>query len=248
MCARLFIKQLLFPGLDVGLRKRMRLARNLRRGNVATLDAGCGNGAFSFAAANLGNRVLGIDSDAEKLARCAEFRHYCGIDPDRCEFEPRSIFELPAIGRKFDQIVCFETLEHIVDDVGAIRALAGALASGGSLHLCTPYRLRKPYYGEIIHDLEDGNHVRLGYTLEDFTALVGGEGLVIARHETLVGYFSMLAINSLNRADHTILKNVRGAALDAAHAVLLLFLYPLTFLDALVPSKFLNLYVEARRP
>lgn len=44
----------MFPGIDVATRKRMRLTRYFKSGSIATLDAGCGNGAFSFAAAKKG--------------------------------------------------------------------------------------------------------------------------------------------------------------------------------------------------
>ncbi len=72
----LFIKKNLFPGLDIGIRKRMKFTKNFKTGDILTLDAGCGNGAFSFAAHKKGNRVIGIDFDSKKLGRCEEFRDY----------------------------------------------------------------------------------------------------------------------------------------------------------------------------
>ena len=46
---RLLIKDLLFPGFDILLRKRIKVAKKyLMPGVIKTLDAGCGNGAFSL--------------------------------------------------------------------------------------------------------------------------------------------------------------------------------------------------------
>ena len=62
-------KRLLFPGLDMATRKRMMLCRYFLSGDISTLDAGCGNGAFSFHAYRSGNRVLGINFDADGFQR-----------------------------------------------------------------------------------------------------------------------------------------------------------------------------------
>lgn len=248
MRSRLFIKRLLFPGLDVGIRKRMRLARHFRSGDIATLDAGCGNGAFSFAAAKIGNRVLGIDSDAEKLRRCAEFRDYLGIPRKRCDFRTMSIFDLPSLGRTFDQIVCFETLEHIMDDAGAVRTLASVLTPGGTLHISTPTRERELYVGEVVSDTEDGGHVRLGYEAEELVALARHAGLEVVTQRTLVGRFSRFVMDTANRLDRALIAWLPDIAREAARLLALTLLYPLTFLDLLLPSRGLIAYVAATRP
>jgi SAM-dependent methyltransferase len=247
MNLRLLVKQLAFPGFDVGTRKRMRFVRHFTKGDIETLDAGCGNGAFSFAAVRCGNRVVGIDSDAEKLARCIEFRDHCGIPSDQCSFSVTAISAIPTLKKQYDQIICFETLEHIMDDTAALRALADALKPGGLLHISTPQKERAPYYGEVISTIEDGNHVRLGYTLADFERLFAPLGLRILHHETVVGYFGQRIINILNRADHAFLNRVSPLLRDIAHGSILFSLYPLTFLDPLIGGNDLILFVSARK-
>lgn len=247
MSLRLLAKQLAFPGFDIGTRKRMRFVRYFTHGDIETLDAGCGNGAFSFAAVRCGNRVVGIDSDAGKLARCIEFRDYCGIAPERCSFSVTAIGALPTLTKRYDQVICFETLEHIMDDRAALRTLADVLKPGGFLHISTPQKERAPYYGEIISTIEDGNHVRLGYTLADFEGLFAPLGLRIVRHETAVGYFGQRLINLLNRADHSFLNAVPSLLRDVAHGVILMLLYPLTFLDPLIGGNDLILFVSAQK-
>jgi SAM-dependent methyltransferase len=246
MDVRLLAKRLVFPGFDIATRKRMRLARHFRTGDIETLDAGCGNGAFSFAAVRRGNRVTGIDSDKEKLARCIAFRDYLGIPSDRCAFLPLPICATASIGKSFDQIICFETLEHIVDDAAAVRTLAGALKPGGLLHISTPQRERKPYYGEVISSVEDGNHVRLGYTLADFERLLTPVGCTVIRHETLVGFWGQRLINLLNWVDHRLLAAAPPTLRDAVNGFILILLYPLTFIDPLIPGADLIVCITAQ--
>jgi SAM-dependent methyltransferase len=48
---------------------------------------------------------------------------------------------LPFAERRFDIIVCFRVLEHIPDDLEALRLLGGALRPGGELYLSVPLYL-----------------------------------------------------------------------------------------------------------
>src|SRR5438309_1458670 len=83
---RLALKWVLFPGLNVGTRKRLKLSKFFRSGPLLTLDAGCGNGAFVYQACAIGNRVLGINIDREQVRRCNEFREFLKIDEEGCRF------------------------------------------------------------------------------------------------------------------------------------------------------------------
>ena len=169
-------KRLLFPGLDIATRKRMALARYFRPGPIATLDAGCGNGAFSYYACRLGNAVVGVDFDPDKLAGCEEFRDSLRLDPAHCRFVKHNLYDLVALHERFDQIICFETLEHLADDRAVIRQFYQVANPGAWLHVCTPRANRNPYYGERISEVEDGGHVRLGYTHEQLEAMLRDEG------------------------------------------------------------------------
>ena len=242
----LFIKRLLFPGLDVGIRKRMKFAKYFTRGDSTTLDVGCGNGAFSFAAQTCGNRVLGIDSDPIKLKRCEEFRDYLGIDQERCMFRVHNAYYLEDIPEIFDQVICFETLEHVKRDATVIEALSQKLRVGGILHLCTPFRDRRPYYGEVVSDREDGNHVRLGYTFDEFDSLLSRVGLTVIQRDTAVGFFSQGLLNLMNWVDRVLCSSLSDRMKDVVH-LMLFILYPLTYLDALIPSRQLNIYVAAQK-
>lgn len=199
--AFLVAKRLLFPGTDVAVRQRLRFVRHFRDGDIATLDVGCGNGAFSLAAYRLGNRVLGVDRDPENIARCREYAAFVGVDPSRCRFEVANVYELDALDETFEQAIAFEILEHLQRDDEAVRGLAGRLGPGGVLHVSSPYADRRPYAGEVLSDREDGGHVRLGYTRESFDVLLRGAGLDPVLHDQAVGPASRALLELVNRAE-----------------------------------------------
>ncbi len=121
-------KLLLFPGLDLHTRCRYRfLPRFFRDGPVDTLDAGCGNGAMSYAAYGRGNRVLGVTMEAGQVSKAREFFSFRGTDPARLEFEVCNLYDLPRLNRQFDQIICLETLEHIVKDEVVVKTFYSLL-------------------------------------------------------------------------------------------------------------------------
>jgi SAM-dependent methyltransferase len=245
----LFIKKILFPGLDISTRKRMKFAKYFKAGDILTLDAGCGNGAFSFEAAKLGNRVVGIDFDPKKLKRCEEFRDYLKIDSLRCQFKIFNIYDLPDLKEffgEFDQIICFETLEHLKNDQKIISLFNQVLKPGGALHLGVPNADRKPYYGEIISQEENGGHLRLGYFLNDLEKIFKREGFALIRKDSAVGFFGKILVN-INQwiSLSPLTKNIPDRIKDILNIAVLITIYPITFLDVVIPSKPLNIYVMA---
>ena len=67
----------------------------------------------------------------------------------------------------FDQIICFETIEHIMDDRKLIFDLSKLLNPGGRILLTTPYKYYNHLFGDKLSEYEDGGHVRWGYTHEE---------------------------------------------------------------------------------
>jgi SAM-dependent methyltransferase len=219
----LYAKRLLYPGTDVATRQRRVFTRHFRTGDIATLDVGCGNGAFSFAAYEKGNRVLGVDLDGQNIARCREYAEFLGVDAKRCRFEVANVYELDRLGEGFDQAIAFEVLEHLARDDEAVRGIASLLSPGGALHVSSPYLNRRPYHGEVLTDVEDGSHLRLGYTFDGFDQLLRGAGLDPVAHATAVGPASRAVLELVNRAG--------GRGGRAAAAATLVATYPATVLD-----------------
>jgi 2-polyprenyl-3-methyl-5-hydroxy-6-metoxy-1,4-benzoquinol methylase len=93
------------------------------------LDAGCGMGRWSYAAAMSGARhVVGFDlHDGVQAAK--RLTH----DVGQASFLKASIFALPFREESFDSIISIGVLHHTGDTYGAIRALLPVLRPGGWL-------------------------------------------------------------------------------------------------------------------
>jgi SAM-dependent methyltransferase len=95
----------------------------------AILDAGCGSGRTMRDLAQMGT-VWGIDNDPTAV-RCA-----------RAIVGPRarlgSVECLPWRRPAFDLVTCLDVIEHLDDDVGALRELLRVTVPGGALLVTVP--------------------------------------------------------------------------------------------------------------
>jgi SAM-dependent methyltransferase len=234
---RLWGKWFLFPGLDLHTRCRYRfLTRFFREGPIDTLDAGCGNGALSYAAYRRGNRVLGVTMDAGQVQKARKYFCFLGTDPDRLKFEVCNLYDLPRLGLKFDQIICSETLEHITRDRLVVQHFHDLLHEEGVLHLCCPFSEHPGNKGQVCTDETVGWHVRDGYTLESYRELLEPLGFRIVKS---VGLGSPLLVRLINLVQG--LWNRKGFA---AALPLFLLTWPLQFLDYMNPPVPWSLYVQ----
>ena len=146
------------------LRERLPETRNGEK----VIDIGCGTGAFTIAAARRGYESLGISYDREDLAKAADRAALCKAQNAR--FEEVDIRGLHARGDlvgEFDVAICCEVIEHILDDRKLLRDVASCLKPGGRLLLTTPQYAYKAMREEELgpfSPVEDGGHVRRGYT------------------------------------------------------------------------------------
>jgi len=238
---RTAVKRALFPGLDLHTRCRYRyLPRWFRSGPIDTLDAGCGNGALAYAAYQRGNRVLAISIRRDEVERNQAYFGNLLPGCDRLQFRQMNIYDLPTLGRSFDQIVCTETLEHITRDAEVVSTFARLLRPGGVLHLCCPFSLHPENNLGRTDGPEDGGHVRDGYTLESYQRLLDRAGLRIVA----CGGLGTPLLVKLDRQ----LSLFRGQHGDAAALPLFLAYLPLSMLDRPNPRLPLSLYVQAVRP
>jgi SAM-dependent methyltransferase len=97
--------------------------------DCSILDAGCGSGRTMRELAQLGT-VWGIDNDPTAV-RCA-----------RASAGPRvrlaSVQRLPWCRPTFDLVTCLDVIEHLDDDVGALRELLRVTVPGGALLVTVP--------------------------------------------------------------------------------------------------------------
>ena len=177
------------------------LKRHLKKGNLRTLDAGSGGGGFTVYASKIGNTAVGISFEEEANKRATRRAKIWGAT--NVKFITQDLRGLDLVSDrigKFDQIICFETIEHILNDKKLIRDLSNILKPNGILLLTTPFKYYKKLYGETdeLSKVEDGGHVRRGYTHTEMRDLFEKYGLQVVTEEYVSGLVSQ-KITSLMR-------------------------------------------------
>lgn len=144
------------------------------RNDLRLLEIGCGTGGMLPILAAHG-RVTGIDP-SEDAIRYSRQRHGRQAELLRVDFPA----ELPP-GGGFDVIALFDVLEHLDDDVLALRRAASLLAAGGLVLATVPAHrfLWSP------HDVI--NHHRRRYARRELRDRLREAGLRVER----VSYFNM---------------------------------------------------------
>ncbi|HSY21369.1 MAG TPA: class I SAM-dependent methyltransferase [Polyangiaceae bacterium] len=170
------------------------LRKHLRPGPLRTLDAGCGSGTFTLFAASIGNEAVGIShGDQRKAQRRARI---CGLGAQFLQHDLRRLAELVHELEPFDQVLCFECLEHIMDDRTVVRHLSRLVKPGGQLLVTVPYKHYRRLLGDKISPVEDGGHVRWGYTHEEMAAILAEQGLRVIEQDTVSGVVSQKIANA----------------------------------------------------
>jgi SAM-dependent methyltransferase len=200
----------------------------------------------------LGRRVLdvgaGIGTFTEQVA---DGRFVVGIEPDpafvpalRSRFARRTNVEVAAVpldelaassAEAFDSIVCFNVLEHIADDAGALARLFGLLEPGGVLLALVPAH---PFaYGSI--DAMLGHERR--YRKRQLATLLVRAGFEIERlaHVNPVGIAGWFVAGRIARS-----RQIPSGPLRLFDRCIPLF----TALDRLHLPVGLSLWTVARRP
>ena len=237
------IKWFLFPGLNLHARLRNRVLsgnfRSPQNGETRiVLDAGCGNGMLSYQSYLRGNRVVGVSIKAEEIDRNRRlFQGFLKVPETSLRFDHANLYDLPSFHMEFDEIICSEVLEHIVDDRRVCEGFWSSLKPGGVLHLCCPNADHPDNRAMELDIHESGGHVRPGYTLESYRALLEPIGFRIERVMGLGGPVRQWCNKRITRA-----QMVAGLPLG-----LLVFfpLWPFSWLDWVEPKVPLSLYVRA---
>ncbi len=186
------------------------LKDNLKSNAGSTLDAGCGTGAFTLYAAKMGNKAVGISFNERNMGIAEERAKLLGLTNAR--FIVGDLKKLDSLAKElgtFEQVLCFETIEHLLDDKKLMRDLAQCLKPGGRLLLTTPFKGHNPVMGESSDrnyqsTVEDGGHVRFGYEQEELIKLVEMPGLKVKQVDYISGYFSQMFYNLWCKMDEVI--------------------------------------------
>lgn len=183
---RQFGRRLLFPGFDVHTRSRAALCSYWRSGPRRVLDAGCGNGYFSYLAWKSGADVDAVSFEAHSVAKAKSFFSK-QIETGRLRFLHRNLYELDYPENTFDEIICYETIEHLMRDQEMVLNFSKWLKPDGLLHLCAPNKHHPEHAAITPSPTEDGWHVRHGYDRKSFDELLAPAGLVADKYVGIGG-------------------------------------------------------------
>ncbi|MFW6108578.1 MAG: class I SAM-dependent methyltransferase [bacterium] len=236
------LRRRLLPSFDLMLLERCRLLRCVEPGS-RVLDAGCGDGTMAFRLARRGCRVVGVTYDAEAVATLRQRRDREGFGPDQLDVQVHDLREGTPPGGPYDAALCFDVLEHLLDDRGALGHVAEAVRDGGRVLITVPDRSAPPLWGDTVSAVEDGGHVRAGYTREELEALVRGAGLRPVRWRGFGGFVAQTATNVSRR-----LERRAGRPWLWLRFLSLAALRPLCRLDPLVPHPACGLFCRAHKP
>ena len=141
---------------------------------IELLDFGCGTGAFLEHLERFG-AVSAVDSDASAVAFC----HQRGRD--EVALVPPGA-PLPFADDAFDLVTTLDVIEHIDDDVAALRELRRVLRPGGRLLVAVPA------FMFLWGKQDEVSHHRRRYTAATLGAALAGAGFAVDR----TSYFNTL--------------------------------------------------------
>ena len=140
--------------------------RYVGRDDLVILDAGCGTGHLLQQLRTLGH-AEGVDISDEALDFCRKR----GLDNVR----KADVNDLPFAGDTFDMVTALDVIEHLDDDVGALREFRRVLKPGGSVFIFVPAH-------RWLWSLQDEvSHHRRRYTDATLRASIEGAGLTVER-------------------------------------------------------------------
>lgn len=214
------------------------------KGKETMLDVGCGSGAFSLGAAKRGYIATGLSWDERNQKIAQERARILKIEDANfpiCDVRKLDM-EKDLIG-KFDFAINFENIEHVLDDRKLMIDIANCLKPGGRLLMTTPYFHYIPMTkGDIgpFSDVEDGGHVRRGYSKQMLIELCEQAGLKVEEISFCSGFFSQKTTAILRKLAHINHLVAWGT---------ILFLRPLIpVLDKFIPSRGYSICMEAYKP
>jgi SAM-dependent methyltransferase len=187
------LKWFLYPGVNLHARLRYQKLPGFFGAAGASdprrvLDAGSGNGMLAYQAYLRGCQVVGVSFKESEVEGCRQlFNRYLGIPKERLRFDRGNLYDLDFPAESFDEIICSEVLEHLKRDQDVCQSFWRLLKPGGILHVCAP-NAEHPYNVAFPLDVnESGGHVRPGYTLASYRALLEPLGFAITETAGLGG-------------------------------------------------------------
>lgn len=195
---RLFLQLVGIPHIGFRMRARIILREALKSSSSARiLDAGCGYGIYSLTLAQHGyNNIDSIDLEQKRLDAVSGMLEDLPVLRPRITLHKGSLTQLPFRDAFYDVIICSDVIEHITDDISAVKELSRVLQPNGILILSVPYNSK--YHRKFFKMF---GHKRPGYTKEELSALFKKYGLFIQKdyyYEYFFGNILFKVFNSFN--------------------------------------------------
>lgn len=196
------------------------LKRNLNADAGRVIDVGCGNGSLALNISSLGYDVLGLSYSETELCKAEKWAATLGLNTRFQTQDVRSLSARRDLASSASIVVCTEVIEHILDDDRLISALTMLLQPGGLLLLTTPSDGFRLLYGdeEIPWAVEDGRHVRKGYSRDRLVAMCGNAGLAVVDLGYCSGLLSQTATSLQRRWSDRLGKHIGWIASLPARA------------------------------
>jgi len=112
----------------IWLKQRLPEAQNAEK----FIDIGCGTGAFTTYASLKGYDALGLSWDERNQNVAKERASICKAQSAKFEIQDvRNLDERKDLMNQFDVAICFENIEHIINDKKLMIDIAMCLKQGG---------------------------------------------------------------------------------------------------------------------
>jgi SAM-dependent methyltransferase len=161
------------------------------------LDLGCGFGRHAFEAARRGANVVALDAGRDEVegvaatfAAMVEAGELTAPGLRTAAVQGDAL-HLPFPDAAFDRVICSEVLEHIPDDIGAMRELARVLRPGGTMAITVPRfgpEIINWALSDAYHNVP-GGHIRI-YRRSVLRARLTSVGLEVTGHHYAHGLHS----------------------------------------------------------
>jgi 2-polyprenyl-3-methyl-5-hydroxy-6-metoxy-1,4-benzoquinol methylase len=168
------------------------------------LEVGCGIGTMSRQLADVADLVVGIEPNPNCVDRVRrEMQGHPRFTLRVCHLEECDPAELAS--HRFDTVVCVNVLEHIADDVAALRAFRNVVEPGGRVLVWVP--AIQAAYGPL--DAELGHHRRYSKAALRTAFEAAGLDLPVLRYTNPIGLLAWMYNTHVTRSTEHSLSQVR---------------------------------------
>ncbi|MEV4459721.1 class I SAM-dependent methyltransferase [Microbispora sp. NPDC004025] len=160
------------------------------------LDLGAGGGRHAFEVLRRGADVVAFDMDAAEMESVAVM--FAAMDKEgevpagaTGDTVVGDALDMPFPDASFDRVIAAEVLEHIPDDMAAMREIVRVLKPGGRAAITVPSFLPERICWALSEDYHTapGGHIRI-YTLAELQAKLKASGLEVGGHHYAHGLHS----------------------------------------------------------